>query len=143
MSSPNSPSLSASDANPAEETKDSLFSHLVKTLDEKDKVEEETLLPFTFEATKCHYVEPNPSLKTPADTASHLYMRKLYPFAYNNRERLEGTPAGFLVSQLDNFMVENPHLKAKSSSTHFDRDEGNLSKANNLLNQYLPVSNTS
>ena len=70
FSSLNSPSPSASVANPAEEGKDRLFSHLVKTLDEKDKVEE-TLLPFSSEAPKCRHVEPNHSLKTPVDTASH------------------------------------------------------------------------
>lgn len=70
FSSLNSPSPSASAANPAEEAKDRLFSHLVKTLDEKDKVEE-TLLPFSSEAPKCRHVEPNHSLKTPVDTASH------------------------------------------------------------------------
>ena len=70
FSSLNSPSPSASAANPAEEAKDRLFSHLVKTLDEKDKVEE-TLLPFSSEAPKFLHVEPNHSLKAPVDTASH------------------------------------------------------------------------
>ena len=70
FSSLDSPSPSASADNPAEEAKNRLFSHLVKTLDEKDKVEE-TLLPFSFEATKCLHVEPNHSLKASLDTASH------------------------------------------------------------------------
>ena len=59
-------------SDPAEEPKDRLFSHLVKTLDEKDKVEE-TLLPFTVEGSKFPllHVEPNHSLNTAVATASH------------------------------------------------------------------------
>ena len=102
-SSLNSPSQSASAANhAAEESKNGLFSHLVKTLDEKDKVEETTQLPCSLEAIKSLHVEPNHS---PVGTASQYNMRQLYPFAFNNKERLEGTPADFLVSQLDKFMV--------------------------------------